>query len=134
VPESRRTDVLVLLAIAVALRGLGLRRVDRLLRRMPQRRRAEATPPTALARRVERAAARSPVPVRCLARSVCLQWLLRRRGIDSRLRIGTAREHGVFRAHAWVELEGRVLGDDPEHVERYAAFDHEFDGRAGQAS
>ena len=131
----RAADIVLLLSIAVALRGLGLARVERLLGAVPRRRSPSDTPAPRdtdeareLARRVEAAADRAPVPVRCLARSVCLRWLLERRGIEARLRIGAARERGAFRAHAWVESGAIVLGDDPQRVARFRAFDRPIGG------
>ena len=49
---------------------------------------------------------------RCLARSLALQWLLRREGIPrSRVRIGVRRDERGFAAHAWVDLDGAPLGE-----------------------
>jgi hypothetical protein len=48
--------------------------------------------------------------------------LLRRRGIAGDLRIGVRKEAGRFEAHAWVELGGRVLNDNEDVGERFAAF------------
>jgi Transglutaminase-like superfamily len=125
----------LLLSIALALRALGLGRVETLLSRIPEGRRATRTEPLpALVRRVEEAAARAPVPVRCLARAVCLRWLLGCHGFDARLRIGTALDRGAFRAHAWVDIDGLVVGDDAENVTRYTAFQHEFGTPAGRRS
>jgi len=58
----------------------------------------------------------------CLVRSIAIQDLLARAGIrGALLRVGVrvTPSHG-FEAHAWVELHGRVVGDDPEYV---ASFD-----------
>ena len=116
-------DLLLLLSIAVALRGLGLARVEWILGRIPRARSTGRTASVeALARRVERAALRSPVPVRCLARALCLRWLLERHGIPARLRIGAMLAEGAFRAHAWVEVDGQVVGDEAETIARYTAF------------
>jgi hypothetical protein len=116
-------DLLLLLSIAVALRALGLARVERVLGLVPARRSANRSASAEpLARRVERAALRSPVAVRCLARAVCLRWLLERHGIAARLRIGATLAGGAFRAHAWVEVDGQVVGDEAENVARYTAF------------
>ncbi|MGA7626113.1 MAG: lasso peptide biosynthesis B2 protein [Candidatus Acidiferrales bacterium] len=66
--------------------------------------------------RMEAAAARNIfVRANCLEQSLVLWWLLRRRGIDAALRIGGRKESGQFEAHAWVELNGVVLGSNQEH-------------------
>ena len=52
---------------------------------------------------VNSAAHYAPGPVTCLTRSLLLRWLLRRRGIESDLRIGVQLVQGQLDAHAWVE-------------------------------
>jgi hypothetical protein len=52
----------------------------------------------------------------CLERSLCLRQLLGRRGLETRLRIGVAREEDRLLAHAWVEWEGRPLGETESAV------------------
>lgn len=64
-----------------------------------------------------------PVHSSCLAKSLTLWWLLRRQGIDSRLRIGIRKENGKLEAHAWVEREGIALNEPEERHRHYAAFD-----------
>lgn len=57
-------------------------------------------------------AARNHVyPMRCLPRSLVLQWLLGRRGIVANLRIGVRKEEGDLRAHAWLEHGGVIVGE-----------------------
>jgi hypothetical protein len=63
------------------------------------------------ARMVDAAAHRVPYDATCLRRSLVLWWLLRRHGIDSRLRIGVRREKEGIVAHAWVECQECVLND-----------------------
>lgn len=57
----------------------------------------------------------------CLVRSIAYHDLLQRHGIPgSRLRIGVRMTRlGRFEAHAWVEWNGAVAGEDPGYV---AAF------------
>ena len=72
-----------------------------------------------VARLVQLAADRGPVRANCLERSLVLWALLRRRGIDSDLRIG-ARKHGErLEGHAWVEWDGVVLNDADDAQERF---------------
>jgi Transglutaminase-like superfamily len=57
---------------------------------------------------------------KCLARSVALHRLLLAAGIPgSRIRIGVRRESDELKAHAWVTLADRVVGDDPRFVTRF---------------
>lgn len=61
----------------------------------------------------------SPVPGNCLSRSLVLWWQLRRRGLTPGLRLGVSLAGGTFAAHAWVELNGRVLNDRAEVSDRF---------------
>jgi hypothetical protein len=55
-------------------------------------------------------------PVRCLQRSVCLVRMMRARGLRARLVIGY--RPVPFLAHAWVQVEGRVVDDSPVYPHR----------------
>ena len=73
-----------------------------------------------VARAVDRAARRGVFRPRCLARSVALQRMLRAEGIrGSRIHVGVRSVRGTFEAHAWVTLDGRVIGDEAAFVERF---------------
>jgi hypothetical protein len=76
-----------------------------------------------LARMVEAAGRYGLSPPSCLHRSLVLCFLLRRAGIRADLRIGTRRLDGGFEAHAWVELGGRVLNDEPDVRQRFAPLE-----------
>jgi hypothetical protein len=55
----------------------------------------------------------------CLRSSVVLNYMLRRRGYDSELRIGVRRQGELFEAHAWVELAQRVVNDTQDVAQRF---------------
>jgi len=76
-----------------------------------------------VARVVAAAARNGPFRASCLEQSVALLWLLGRRGIPARLRIGVRKEHEELEAHAWVELGGVVLNDSADVGERYRPFE-----------
>src|SRR5689334_13059879 len=59
--------------------------------------------------------------VLCLQRSAATTCLLKRYGVPAEMLIG-ARQM-PFRAHAWVEVEGRVVNDKPYMREIYAVLD-----------
>jgi Transglutaminase-like superfamily len=81
--------------------------------------------------RVVLAAARhSPMRVSCLERSLALWWLLARRGIATRLRIGARKSGEKFEAHAWVERNGEAIGEPEGAHFHYAAFTKEFSGES----
>ena len=150
-PRDRRLAaalVVILPAVAAGLHVLGFGRLCRLLSRLTLASRDRSTgipnrglpshafpvsPAStsaaetgrALGRLVNAVAWRLPGRPACLTRSVTLWWLLRRRGIDSEIRIGVRRADGRLEAHAWVELEGVVLNDAQDVGERFAAFEGE---------
>ena len=113
-----------LLAVDLGLRLFPYPRVERWFGRSPLEGREGSRPAGAseVARCVWAAGAASRHhlwPMRCLARSLCLRRLLARRGIAGVLRIGVAREDGRLLAHAWVEWEGKPLGDSEESIARF---------------
>ena len=55
-------------------------------------------------------------PVLCLQRSVCTARLLRKHGVNARLVIGY--RPAPFFAHAWVEVDGRVVYGSPAYQKR----------------
>jgi hypothetical protein len=60
--------------------------------------------------------------VLCLQRSATTACLLKRYGVPARMLIGA--QQVPFRAHAWVEVDGRVVNDKPYMREMYAVLDH----------
>jgi hypothetical protein len=62
-----------------------------------------------------------PKQVFCLQRSAAATKLLRRHGIAAEMVIGAKRI--PLRAHAWVEVAGRVVNDKPEVQTDYMVMD-----------
>jgi hypothetical protein len=134
-PREDRTLILraalILPAIETGLRLFGFRRCKQWIENFsPPSRVSQSIPAstqreTALraVRAVRSAELHGPANPNCLERSMTLWWLLRREGIDGELHIGARREGARFAAHAWVELSGQVLNDDPEVHQHYARFD-----------
>ena len=58
---------------------------------------------------------------RCLQRSAAAACLLKQHGVPARMIIGA--QQLPFRAHAWVEVDGRVVNDRPYMREMYAVLD-----------
>jgi hypothetical protein len=90
---------------------LSLMRVDRavgLLLRLPGPR--APLPITVTGRLVD--AVTTGLGASCLVRAIVLHAVLARQGRTSAVVIGAAREGGRLRAHAWVELDGRVVSVD----------------------
>jgi hypothetical protein len=59
--------------------------------------------------------------VLCVQRSAATACLLRSYGISAQMMIGT--QQMPFKAHAWVEVGGRVVNDKPYMREMYAVLD-----------
>jgi hypothetical protein len=57
----------------------------------------------------------------CLQRSVVTTCLLRKEGVAAELVLGA--QQMPFKAHAWVEVDGRVVNDRPYMREIYAVLD-----------
>lgn len=53
----------------------------------------------------------------CLPRAAALTWILRRHGYQACLTVGY--RPSPFEAHAWVELDERVIGDHPGYKRRF---------------
>jgi len=57
----------------------------------------------------------------CLQRSAATACLLKHYGIPAKMVIGA--QQMPFKAHAWVEVDGRVVNDKPYTPEMYAVLD-----------
>ena len=57
----------------------------------------------------------------CLQRSAATACLLKKYGVPAQMVIGA--QQLPFRAHAWVEVDGRVVNDKPYTPEMYAVLD-----------
>jgi hypothetical protein len=126
-PEQRAliAAALLLPSFWLGLRVLGLRRFQSLLRRPAQigAQRRTGIDPARLGYLVNAAANHTLLPATCLTRSLLLDWWLRRRGIDSSLRIGVRVVDRALEAHAWVECGGRPVNDALDVGIRFTAFE-----------
>ncbi len=59
----------------------------------------------------------------CLRRALVLQRMLGLQGCRSELRIGVRKEEGRLAAHAWVEFDGRPVGEAEDIDRRYETLD-----------
>jgi hypothetical protein len=59
--------------------------------------------------------------VLCLQRSAATTCLLKRYGVHAQMILGA--QQMPFKAHAWVEADGRVVNDKPYMREMYAVLD-----------
>ena len=72
---------------------------------------------------VERAARALPGNPNCLLRSLTVWTMLAARGVAGELRFGARRVSGRTEAHAWVEVDGRVINDAPDVGERFPVLE-----------
>lgn len=135
-PGDRRVFLqaeVLFVVIRPALRILGLRRTQELLRQITSSwwsKVVNSETPSDARRTVavmQMAARHTFGSPNCLPQSLVCWALLRRRGIESELRIGTRKVGGEFEAHAWVEYQGQVLNDRSDVRERFATFDQAID-------
>ena len=75
-----------------------------------------------ISRIVQVASSRSAFQVACLEKSLVLWYVLAREGIDSAVCMGTQLTTDIFRAHAWVEVEGQVVSQRTDPRWRYVPF------------
>ena len=58
----------------------------------------------------------------CLTRSFTLWAILRRRGVETDLRVGFRKSEGKLSGHAWVEYAGVPLNEDSDVNTKYSVF------------
>ena len=83
--------------------------------------RCEARTETDICRAVDLACVFYFKEVRCLQRSAATTMLLRRSGLSAEMVLGV--QTCPFRAHAWVELAGRVVNDKAYTPAMYTVMD-----------
>lgn len=76
-----------------------------------------------LARLVAAASRWGPFRCSCVGRSLVLQAMLKRHGVESQLRLGVRKDGMRLAAHAWVEHQGRPLIDAADVGENFAPFE-----------
>ena len=66
----------------------------------------------------------------CLEEALGVQWMLRRRQIESQVRIGVVKtDAGGLLGHAWAEREGRIVSVDPLSPARYTVLTPQIIGK-----
>ena len=114
----------------LSLRLAGFRRTITLLACLPKppKARTATTDNVAQWTNTIRRVGGRPYGATCLDRSVFLWFLMHQRGLDGRIRIGVAFDKDRLDGHAWVELDGRVVNDDPNIAKDFAVFDEDPTG------
>lgn len=79
---------------------------------------------------VDRAAHYGVFRPTCLVRAVALERMIVRAGVGPAVvKVGVQRGGDQFFAHAWIELDGRVVGDEPVRIQRFTPL-HDFSALA----
>jgi hypothetical protein len=118
-------SVVLLPPIQLMLKTRGLKRTAMLLAEHSDGplRRHDQPLAASMAEAVALVAGRKVVGALCLGRSLLLWFLLRRRGMDAVLVVGsTSAVDDEWMAHAWVELDDRPVNDAPDVAEHYVSF------------
>lgn len=106
-----RREALVLIPVAAfAVKFLPAERILSWAARPPRtiRRFADPDLPAFVAAAVQDRAAWFNLAAPCLPTALAALWMLRRRGIRSTLCLGVRRERSALKAHAWLEIDGKV--------------------------
>ena len=109
--------------VRMACRFVTFARLQRLSDRMAGPSRANSLRPEVAARLVRIAADRGLYRARCLERSLVLHWILCREGVDARIILGARKDDNEMQAHAWVEVDGRVVNDRPQYQKFFTVLD-----------
>ena len=112
-----------LLGFWVALRSRPFRRVAEIANTDLPAARDRAAPLAAARERtawcVGAAANHHVLTMGCLERSLTLQRLLRRQGVEASLQIGVQKQKDSFEAHAWIEVDGEPIAEPETVAERF---------------
>jgi hypothetical protein len=138
-PSSERNATLAVASlvpvISVSLFAIGFRRTVQWVQQTAARgARAETNDNSVIVEEgiaaLKRVKRYTPWSGRCLARSLGLWWLLRRRGVTASLHLGVRIKDKQLDAHAWVTHADRVLADSDsvwkEFPGRFASDDLAF--------
>ena len=112
----------VLLGFTLALRRVNYERLEAYTRLTKDK---CAIPAEALAwawrtqRLVSLAARLHLISMTCLPRALTLRWMASRHGIPAQLRIGMNKSSAGMLAHAWVEVQGEMIGEPEDIADRF---------------
>lgn len=68
---------------------------------------------------VDRVARFGLVRPTCLVRAMALERMIEKAGGGATVRVGIRHVEAGFGAHAWIELNGRIIGDQPAFVKQF---------------
>lgn len=62
----------------------------------------------------------------CFSTSILLWFILKKQGLAPSIIIGTKKEKGIFKAHAWVELNQFPINENVKIKKTFSSFDYNF--------
>ncbi|URD61589.1 lasso peptide biosynthesis B2 protein [Sphingomonas sp. KRR8] len=117
--------VLMLAGASIAIRVLPFRRLIPLMGRGVPPPKPVPADPGLVRVAVKRASARLPWKTVCFQEGLAAHWMMRRRGLDSRLHYGIRPGAARLSAHVWIEVANViVLGEEEQGLshQRVAVF------------
>ena len=69
-----------------------------------------------VSRAIERAARRFPLRIVCLHKALATHWMLRRRGIATKVHYGISPGGAALKAHVWVDVGGKIIMGEEESL------------------
>ena len=108
--------------VAAQLRLRGYRHTKEIVERIQPRRRKPPVPLLQISEVTNGVLRRVPWAPNCLERSLVLIKELRRGGNEPVMRLGVRRQKDALEFHAWVEVEGRVVGDSDDFARSFRPF------------
>lgn len=120
---------------ALMLKLLGINKTQQLLLKIPLAKSAKIlnkSPFQTLIKLIKSASNNLPFNTKCIDEAITLWMMLRKRGVGSYLKIGVNENTEDFKAHAWLEINGKILdiSEDSEHC--YSDFDYKFFSKANK--
>ena len=108
--------------VAAQLRLRGYRRTKETFEQIQPSRREPPVSFLQISRVTTGVLRRVPWSPNCLERSLVLMKELRRGGNEPVMRLGVRRQKDALEFHAWVEVEGRVVGDSDDFARSFRPF------------
>lgn len=111
-----------LAGFSLALRWMPFNRLEAFTCRVTEKSAIPADAPAWAWRRqrlVSLAARLHLIRMTCLPRALVLRWMANRHGLPAQLRIGMNKSSNQLFAHAWVEIQGEMIGEPEDIAERF---------------
>lgn len=119
----------ILFIIKLLIKIVGLNRTYKMLRilpSLPAKKKISTVYIENLWRLVFATSKTLPFKTKCIEESITLWIILKTRGIKSHLKIGVNKKSSEFCAHAWIEVDGKPVGNSEDIYNNFSEFDYKF--------